>query len=178
MFDYLPVIERAKKFATEAHLTQVRKYTNEPYVVHTSEVADIVSTLTWATEEMIAAAHLHDVLEDQPQFSEALYNTFPPAVTDMVECLTDHEKTPGINRYTRKKFDVIRLSKSSREVQTIKCADYISNTKSIVQHDLGFAAVYIPEIRWSLINLTKADDRLRGTAWMQILDAEKTLRLR
>jgi len=180
MFDYLPVIERAKKFAAEAHRTQVRKYTNESYTVHTTEVADIVSTLDWATDEMIAVAHLHDVLEDQKHFMEAFYNAFPREVTDLVEDLTDgeYDKVIAPNRRARKRLDVKRLSNAGRESQTIKCADYISNSKSIVQHDLGFARVYIPEIKWSLIHLTKADDTLRGFAWLQILEAEKILGLR
>lgn len=57
--------ERAREFATEAHksIDQRRKYTNQPYIVHPLTVAELVRTVPH-TEEMIAAALLHDVVEE------------------------------------------------------------------------------------------------------------------
>ena len=51
-------VERARIFATAAHaaVDQRRKYTNEPYIVHPTEVAAIVAGVPGATPEMIAAA--------------------------------------------------------------------------------------------------------------------------
>jgi guanosine-3',5'-bis(diphosphate) 3'-pyrophosphohydrolase len=59
-------VERARIFAMAAHsaVGQTRKYTGEPYWTHTQAVADRVAQLADATEEQIAAAHLHDTLED------------------------------------------------------------------------------------------------------------------
>ena len=56
---------RARLFATAAHAAvgQLRKYTHEPYIVHPAEVASIVKTVAH-TEAMIAAAWLHDTVED------------------------------------------------------------------------------------------------------------------
>ena len=53
-------------FAIEAHGDQRRKYTGEPYVVHPIQVADILEKEVEATTEMLAAAILHDVVEDTP----------------------------------------------------------------------------------------------------------------
>ena len=59
------LIEKAKQFAHEAHdsIGQKRKYSGEPYWVHTDAVAEKVAAIG-GTEVMVAAAHLHDVLED------------------------------------------------------------------------------------------------------------------
>ena len=55
----------AKEFAHAAHdsIKQVRKYTGEPYWNHTDAVAEVVASVG-GTEDMVMAAHLHDVLED------------------------------------------------------------------------------------------------------------------
>ena len=60
------IVEKARVFATAAHAAvgQLRKYTFEPYIVHPAEVFAIVSTVDGATEEMMAAAWLHDTVED------------------------------------------------------------------------------------------------------------------
>ena len=56
-------IAKAKEFAREAHSGQVRKYTGLPYTTHTEEVAQIVDNYN-GSKEMIAAALLHDTVED------------------------------------------------------------------------------------------------------------------
>src|SRR5690606_3806810 len=58
------LISYAHLFAAEAHLSQVRKYTNEPYILHPRAVAALARSAARCTEEMIAAAYLHDVVED------------------------------------------------------------------------------------------------------------------
>ena len=60
-----------------------------------------------------------------------------------------------------------RLGNAPGWVQTIKCADLISNTSSIVMHDPKFAAVYLEEKRLLLARLTYADQRLLALARMQ-----------
>ena len=59
------IIQKALLFATEAHGKQVRKYTGEPYIVHPVEVMSIVKSVV-SDEEVLAAALLHDVVEDTP----------------------------------------------------------------------------------------------------------------
>ena len=61
----MSIVEKARLFATSAHAAvgQKRKYTNEPYIVHPAEVAKLVEDVG-GTQEMIAAAWLHDVIED------------------------------------------------------------------------------------------------------------------
>ncbi|UEM08567.1 HD domain-containing protein [Bradyrhizobium barranii subsp. barranii] len=58
------LIFRAREFARERHSAQARRYTGEPYFVHLEEVARMIE-LAGRPEESIAAAWLHDVIEDQ-----------------------------------------------------------------------------------------------------------------
>jgi len=146
-------------FATHWHGAQVRKYTGEPYIKHCQEIVEILDTVPH-TEEMIAAAWLHDVLEDTECSAQLMYDEFGLDVVKMVVDLTDCHRSVG-NRAMRKGIDRRRLERASAEVQTIKLADLISNTKSIAEHDPKFATVYLAEARMLLDVLTKGDASLR-----------------
>ena len=148
-----------EQFATHWHGAQVRKYTGEPYIKHCQEIVEILKTVPH-TKEMIAAAWLHDVLEDTECDWFDMLTEFGDQVTEMVLMLTDYDKNTG-NRAVRKAADRGRLGAASAEVQTIKLADLISNTKSIVEHDPKFAKVYLTEARMLLDVLTKGDASLR-----------------
>lgn len=91
------VVDRARAFARVAHAEQTRKYTGEPYVVHTDEVAAIV-VAHGGTPEMIAAAHLHDVLEDTPTTFDTLVSEFGHDVADLVAALSDQVPKSAGNR--------------------------------------------------------------------------------
>jgi guanosine-3',5'-bis(diphosphate) 3'-pyrophosphohydrolase len=71
------------------------------------------------------------------------------------------------NRAERKAASRARLAAAPGWVQTIKCADLISNTSSIVKHDPKFAVTYLEEKRLLLDVLTKADPRLVAIARQQ-----------
>ena len=159
--------ERAYTFAMAAHeaVGQVRKYTGEPYIVHPVEVASIVKAVPGATEEMIAAAYLHDVVEDTQVGIDTIIHLFGPVVADYVHQLTDPPKVEGgPNRKARKALDRQRLADAPAEVQTIKLADLISNTSTIVQFDPSFAKVYLEEKRLLLEVMTKGDAGLHERA--------------
>jgi (p)ppGpp synthase/HD superfamily hydrolase len=156
-------------FARKVHATQRRKYTNNPYSDHLAEVAGIVATIGWQHMEvhpdiMIATAWLHDCVEDQSVTSGHLVDEYGGAVAYGVMQLSDLEIG---NRAERKAASRARLAAAPGWVQTIKCADLISNTSSIVMHDPKFAAVYLEEKRLLLDVLTKADPRLVGIALAQ-----------
>jgi (p)ppGpp synthase/HD superfamily hydrolase len=179
-------IQLAQQFAHEAHdsIGQKRKYTGEPYWVHTDEVALIVSSVT-NDEDMIAAAHLHDVLEDvtgiNPVYNRVkIMATFGVDVVHLVDDLTDvyvREAFPSFNRSHRKRLERERIGKTSAPAKTIKLADLISNTKSIVQHDEGFAKTYLKEKFELLGFLADGDSTLLGQATAQCVEAMKKLGL-
>lgn len=158
----------AMVFAREVHKTQRRKYTNAPYTDHLAEVAGIVATVCdwecFPEGEMLAVAWLHDCIEDQDVTFDQLHRKFTWHVARGVWLLSD---LAGGNRETRKRLSRERLADAPGWVQTIKCADLISNTASIAQHDPGFAVTYLEEKRLLLAVMTKADPRLRSIAMEQ-----------
>jgi len=140
----MTLVEKAKIFATKAHKGQVRKYTGEPYIVHPIEVAEIVARHN-GSQEMIAAALLHDVVEDTSTTIEDIRSKFGNAVAMLVDDLTDVSKPEDGNRAVRKAMDREHTAKASAAAMVIKAADLISNSKSILEHDKNFAKVYIKE---------------------------------
>ena len=155
----------ALTFAAEAHATQTRKYTGEPYIRHPIEVAKTVASVPDHTDEMICAALLHDVVEDCGVTLEEIKQEFGEVVEDLVFWLTDPPTIKdGPNRAERKRMTRERYSIAPAQAQTIKCADIISNTESIVQHDPDFAVVYLSEGRELLEVLDRADPTLLARA--------------
>lgn len=143
-------------FATQAHGDQCRKYSGEPYVAHLIEVMMLVRE-HGGTEAMQVAALLHDVVEDTDTDISVITGLFGKYVAHMVWALTDREEG---NRATRKRLSCERLAAASAEVQTIKLADLISNTRSIVRRDPDFARLYLREKAALLRVLERGDRRL------------------
>jgi (p)ppGpp synthase/HD superfamily hydrolase len=164
------IVDRAELFARAAHgaVGQIRKYTGEAYVTHPIRVMGLVKTVL-KDPDALAAALLHDVIEDTELTKEDILTEFGPRVAEMVVALSDPPKVEGgPNRKARKALDRDRLSKASASVQTIKVADMIDNTESIVAHDPKFAKIYLEEKRLLLDVLTKADAGLVHVARNQI----------
>lgn len=159
----------AMEFARSVHKDQRRKYTNNPYSDHLAEVAGIAATvaddLLAPYDVICATAWLHDCMEDQGVTVHMLQGQFGTEVMKGVLWLSDLESG---NRADRKRRSRERLFTAPAWVQTIKVADLISNTSSIVQHDPKFAEIYLEEKRLLLDVLTKADHRLLKIARSQI----------
>jgi (p)ppGpp synthase/HD superfamily hydrolase len=172
MFD---IVERAKAFAEHAHRDQKRKYTGQPYFDHLHEVAMLCKQYG-AADKTIAAAYLHDAIEDQDVTYHDIAAEFGVWIAEAVLSLTDIPAVKGgLNRAARKALDRERLAAGNSDVQTIKCADLISNTSSIVEYDKGFARYYLREKRATLDVLLRANGPLRSLAWKTLIDAESRL---
>ena len=148
------ITHKALEFATVAHAGQKRKYTGEDYIVHPIEVMEIVKTV----------ALLHDVVEDTNVSLEDIRLSFGNDVADLVFWLTDVSKLKDGNRATRKSLDRAHIANASPDAMTIKLADLISNTVSIMEYDANFAKVYLKEKKLLLEVLTKGNDELMKTA--------------
>lgn len=149
----------AMLFARDVHKDQKRKYTGSPYSDHLAEVAGIAMSVGWHIPEVhpdvfMAVCWLHDCVEDQGVRPSTLIAKFGIDVAKGVLMLSDLEDG---NRSTRKAASRDRLATAPGWVQTIKCADLISNTASIVLHDPKFAVTYLQEKRDLLAVLTRAD---------------------
>jgi guanosine-3',5'-bis(diphosphate) 3'-pyrophosphohydrolase len=160
---------RARLFATAAHAAvgQLRKYTHEPYIVHPAEVAKIVRSVPH-TDEMLAAAWLHDTVEDTGVSIELIRAEFGSEVSDLVGWLTDVSRPDHGNRAARKAIDRAHTAAAPAEAQTVKLADLISNTRSIVAHDPKFAETYLVEKRLLLEVMHRGDPTLMQIARTQI----------
>jgi (p)ppGpp synthase/HD superfamily hydrolase len=160
------IVEKARIFATAAHaaVKQVRKYTGEPYINHPFHVMSIVKTVTH-TPEMLAAALLHDVVEDTGVTIELIEQEFGSEVANLVGWLTDVSRPEDGNRATRKQLDMEHTAQAPAAAQTIKLADLISNTSSIVKYDMNFAETYLKEKAALLKVLTKGEPAL--ISWAQ-----------
>jgi hypothetical protein len=142
----LDLVQRAARYAAAGHkrIEQTRKYTGEPYDVHLKAVAELVESVT-DDPEMIAAAWLHDLVEDTPVTVEDIEREFGPGVGRLVAYLTDVSRASDGNRAARKAIDRAHLAGASPRAKTIKLADLIDNCLDISQHDARFARVYLAE---------------------------------
>ncbi|MEH6469103.1 MAG: HD domain-containing protein [Porticoccus sp.] len=159
------LINTVISFATEAHqrIDHRRKYSNQPYAVHLEGVAKTVASVT-SDEEMIAAAWLHDVVEDTPATLDEIERHFGASIASLVRELTDISKPSDGNRALRKAIDREYLGQASARAQTVKLADLIDNCTDITKHDTAFARVFLGEMGALLRVLTKGDEGLMRRA--------------
>src|SRR3546814_18386581 len=114
-----PLVSKALAYAAAAHgsIDHVRKYTGEPYIHHPIEVMEIVSSVPH-TEDMLAAALLHDTIADTAVTQEDINREIRTKIATQVMDLTD--QCPESNRSARKPEEAVRLSGVSRYSQTHK----------------------------------------------------------
>ena len=151
--------QTALVFATAAHAAvgQMRKYTDDPYIVHPIRVATTVAKFG-GTDEMIAAAYLHDVVEDTGVSIDDIQDMFGPVVARIVDGLTDVSVPEDGNRAVRKAMDRQHSADASYEAQFVKCADMMDNASDIGDNDPSFNVVYRKEMVLLLEVLDKVKD--------------------
>ena len=156
--------------AKDLHGNQKRKYTGEPYVNHTVQVAKIVKNYG-GDDVMVYAAVLHDVLEDTNTTKEELFNHLRQIigsgkaieVVKLVQELTDvftKDEYPNINRKGRKEMEAMRLGSISPKAQTIKYADLLDNGQDIMKNDPKFGRVYLKEKEQILKHMNRGNQEL------------------
>lgn len=158
-------IIKAYCFARDKHgaINQRRKYSNERYIYHPVEVAKKIRSIG-GSEAMICAALLHDCVEDTSATLEEVKTLFGDEIASLVEMLTDVSQKSDGNRRVRKELDRQHTAQASPEAKSIKLADLISNTQSIVAHDPDFARVYLKEKSLLLEVLKEGDSDLYAEA--------------
>ena len=175
----MDLVERAALFARAAHgaIDQRRKYDGTAYINHPAEVADILvrfATLP-VTQEQIAAAWLHDTVEDTKITLDDIRDCFGAEVELLVEGLTDVSRPEDGNRRVRKQKDLDHTAAASPAAKSVKLADLISNSRSIVQHDPDFARVYLHEKSRILEVCGDADPGLLAEAYRVLAEARNIL---
>ena len=127
----LDLVKRAERFARVCHAGQCRKgAAKEPYTIHLEEVSSLVKQ--WGgSEEAIAAAWLHDTVEDCPPTShEDLVKEFGDRVAGFVAELTDDKSLP---KPKRKELQIENAAKKTPEAALVKLADKTSNVGAIAE---------------------------------------------
>ena len=159
------LVKQAKLFATQAHqrIGHRRKYTKQPYEVHLREVGKIIASVT-DDPQMIAAAWLHDTVEDTAATHRDIEQNFGPEVGQLVKELTDISKPSDGNRAIRKALDREHLRHASPRAKTIKLADLCDNTRDICKHDPRFARTYYSEAIELIEVLTEGEPVLYNRA--------------
>jgi (p)ppGpp synthase/HD superfamily hydrolase len=165
------LILRAARFAEAAHRGVRRKYTDEPYINHPARVASRIAFLPDATEEMVAAAWLHDVIEDCGVDPFSL-REFGPDVRGLVVELTNPSKAfPHLSRGERKRMDRDHARTMSRQAKQIKLADRADNIRGAANGPRDWAILYLSETAQLARVLSDADDSLHA----ELMDACKAL---
>ena len=140
------VLDRAILFAVKAHSGTERRGKGYPYIVHPLEAVEIVATMT-NDQELLAAAALHDTVEDTDVTVGQIRAEFGDRVAALVAAETDeipgqagNDVMAGADRpseeetwHARKQAAIDRLAKASREAKMVALGDKLSNMRAIAR---------------------------------------------
>lgn len=127
------LLDKAIIFAVNAHRGQLRKGTNTPYILHPMEAAAIVGSMT-DDDEVIAAAVLHDTVEDTAATIEEIRERFGDRVAELVAAESENkrEDKPAASTWKIRKEETIEhLKTAPKEVKILTLGDKLSNIRSI-----------------------------------------------
>jgi len=122
--------DRALSFAMRAHTGQFRKDGETPFIHHPISVARGLMEAGITCEVTLAAALLHDVLEDTPTTFEELQAAFGRDVAELVAELSDDKSLPQAER---KRLEVLHTKTASERAKRIKMADKRENLLDILE---------------------------------------------
>ncbi len=126
------LVARAWHFAAERHSEQRRKgEAQEPYVNHVAEVAELVAMATEGNDSnLVAAAVLHDTVEDTVTLPMEIASTFNEDIASLVAEVTDDKDLP---KQKRKDLQVQNAPHKSNRAKIVKLADMTSNLRFIAK---------------------------------------------
>ena len=149
------LLDRAIKFAVDAHSGTQRRGKAFPYVVHPLEAVAIVATMT-SDQALLAAAALHDVVEDTDVSLDRIREEFGERIACMVGDETDNAGVADCGLATwheRKRAAMEKLSRASRESKIVAMGDKLSNMRAIARDyaDKG-------DELWNLFHVKRRED--------------------
>lgn len=127
------LLDKAILFAANAHKNTERRGKGYPYIAHPLEAMSIVATMT-NDQELLAAACLHDVIEDTDITYEQIKKEFGERIADLVKAESDEEfpdLDPKDSWKIRKQIAMDRLAHASRDVQMVAMGDKLSNMRAM-----------------------------------------------
>jgi len=168
------LLDRAIIFAVKAHAGTERRGKGFPYIVHPMEAMEIVSTMT-ADQELLAAAALHDTVEDTDVTVEQLRSEFGDRIADLVDVESD-VMDEGVSEEdswrARKEAGIRRLARAGRDAKIVALGDKLSNMRAIArdyaaQGDAFWSIFHAKDPKqhaWRYRALADAMRELEGTA--------------
>lgn len=166
-------LDKALVFAIKAHSGVERRGKDLPYIVHPMEAVAIVATMT-KDQEILAAAALHDVIEDTEYTEESIRKEFGERVANLVSSETDlvvEGKSESDSWKERKQYAIERLAKLDRDEKIVSLGDKLSNARAMLQdyEELGEELwdkfhVNDPKLhKWHYEGLRDSLSELKGT---------------
>ena len=163
------LFDKAAQFAIEAHKGTERRGKGSPYIIHPMEAATIVANIT-NDPEMLAAAILHDTVEDTDVTIEQIEEQFGPRVARLVNTDTAMK---GDSWRARREVQIERFRQSDLDSQIVALGDKLSNLRAIaldykVLGDTLWSRFHAPEgkkdIEWYYSSIADALVHLADTA--------------
>ena len=129
------LLDRAIVFAVRAHAGTERRGKGFPYIVHPMEAVEIVATMT-SDQELLAAAVLHDTVEDTDTTVEQIRTEFGDRIASLVASESD-TMPEGVSEedswHARKQAAIDRLARASHDAKMVALGDKLSNMRAIAR---------------------------------------------
>lgn len=168
----ISLMDRAIIFATRAHSGTYRKGTSIPYIVHPIEAAAIVATIT-DDPDMIAAAVLHDVVEDTDATVEDIRLFFNEHIAKLVEAESENKRKelPPQETWMLRKMETLEFlrERADRDAKILALADKLSNMRAIYRDSCD-----VGDRLWERFNEKRKEKH--GWMYRQVADALSELR--
>lgn len=129
------LLDRAIIFAVRAHAGTERRGKGFPYIVHPMEAVEIVATMT-SDQELLAAAALHDTVEDTDVTIEQIRTEFGERVASFVAVESDepHQRRDSVENWrARKQVAIDRIASASHDAKIVALGDKLSNMRAIAR---------------------------------------------
>ena len=175
----MELVSEALAFAVKAHDGMRRKKSDAPYILHPMEAAVIVGTMS-DDQNLIAAAALHDVVEDAGVTIEEVEAKFGKRVRELVESETEDKRAdlPQSDTWRIRKEESLTVLKNAEDIAVLMVwlGDKLANMRSIYRDWKTegdkmwqrFNQKNVKEQEWYYTSITKLTERLSHTsAWLE-----------
>ena len=162
----MSMIENAIIFAVNAHAGTKRKGKDRPYILHPIEVMTIAAGIT-EDEEVLAAAVLHDTIEDTGVTRREISDAFGERVAALVDSESENKRTglpPESTWQLRKQETIDHLITAERDVKLIALGDKLANLREIAR---DYAV--LGDALWARFN--QKDKKLHGWYYRSVFQA-------
>ena len=175
----MELVSEAIAFAVKAHDGMRRKKSNAPYILHPMEAAVIVGTMT-DDQDLIAAAALHDVVEDANITIDEIEAKFGKRVRELVQSETEDKRAdlPPESTWRIRKEESLTVLKNTEDIGVLMVwlGDKLANMRSIYRDYKAegvamwqkFNQKDANEQAWYYRSIVKLTERLSDTsAWLE-----------